>query len=117
EMDGIADAYVKLGLPERSLFDEGQEKAKAAVMLKMKPGAQLSRDQIVGIVNLVSFSVPDLKPEAVRIIDTNGRDLTAGVPMGENQQMGMAPSSQFEYKTNLERDLKNKVEQHLATVL
>lgn len=116
QMDGVADAYVKLGLPERTLFDNGQESAKAAVMLKLKPGAQLSRDQITGIVNLVAYSVPDLKAENVKIVDTNGRDLTANLPINGNN-FGMAPSSQLEYKLALEKHLKDKVEQQLATVL
>lgn len=116
QMDGIADAYVKLGLPEKSLFDEGQEGAKAAVMLKLKPASQLTRDQITGIVNLVAYSVPELKPEAVRIIDTNGRDLTANLPLNGGE-VGMAPTGQSEFRTGLEQDLKNKVEQQLAMVL
>lgn len=117
QMDGVADAYVRLGLPEKTLFDNGQEGAKAAVMLKMKPGSKLNRDQVTGIVNLISFSVPNLKPDQVKIVDTNGRDLTAGLPLNGEGAVGMAPTSQLEYKQNLERDLKTKVEQQLATVL
>ncbi|MBQ7567365.1 flagellar M-ring protein FliF [bacterium] len=116
QMQGVADAYVKLGLPEKTLFDDGSEGAKAAVMLKMKPGAQLNRDQITGIVNLVAYSVPDLKAESVKIVDTNGRDLTNGLPLNGGE-LGMAPSSQLEYKQNLEKNLKDKIEQQLATVL
>ena len=116
QMQGVADAYVKLGLPEKTLFDDGSEGAKAAVMLKMKPGAQLSRDQITGIVNLVAYSVPNLKAESVKIVDTNGRDLTNGLPLNGGE-LGMAPSSQLEYKQNLEKNLKDKIEQQLATVL
>ncbi len=115
QMDGVADAYVKLGLTQKSIFADNQESAKAAVMLKMKPGAQLNRDQITGIVNLVSYSVPDLKPESVKIVDTNGRDLTAGLPL--NGAVGMAPTGQLEYKASLEKELKTKVEQQLAQVL
>lgn len=116
QMQGVADAYVRLGLPEKTLFDDGAEGAKAAVMLKMKPGAQLNRDQITGIVNLVAYSVPDLKAENVKIVDTNGRDLTEGIPLNGGE-MGMAPSTQLEYKQNLEKNLKDKIEQQLSTVL
>ena len=112
----MADAYVRLGLPEKTLFDDGAEGAKAAVMLKMKPGAQLNRDQITGIVNLVAYSVPDLKAENVKIVDTNGRDLTEGIPLNGGE-LGMAPSTQLEYKQNLEKNLKDKIEQQLSTVL
>lgn len=116
QMQGVADAYVKLGLPEKTLFDNGSEGAKAAVMLKMKPGSKLNRDQITGIVNLVAYSVPNLKAESVKIVDTNGRDLTEGLPVGDSE-LGMAPSTQLEYKQNLEKNLKDKIEQQLATVL
>lgn len=115
QMAGVADAYVRLGLSQKSIFSDNQEGAKAAVMLKMKPGSQLNRDQITGIVHLVAYSVPDLKPESVKIVDTNGRDLTAGLPL--NGAVGMAPTGQLEYKSNLEKELRNKVEQQLATVL
>ncbi|MCR5662666.1 MAG: flagellar M-ring protein FliF [bacterium] len=117
QMDGVADAYVRLGLPEKTLFDNGQEGAKAAVMLKMKPGSQLNRDQVTGIVNLVAYSVPNLKAENVKIVDTNGRDLTANLPGAPGMVGGMAPNGQLEYKLNLEKNLKDKVEQQLATVL
>ena len=116
QMEGIADAYVKLGLPEKSLFGEGDEAAKASVMLRLNPGAQLSREQVTGIVNLVAYSVPDLKAENVKIVDTNGKDLTANLPVNGND-FGMAPSSQLEYKQALEKHLKDKIEQQLSKVL
>jgi len=117
QMDGVADAYVKLGLPERTLFDNGQEAAKAAVMLKLQPGKQITRDQITGIVNLVAYSVPNLNAKNVKIVDTNGKDLTANLALDGAGSMGMAPNNQLEYKLALEKHLKDKVEQQLAQVL
>ena len=45
------------------------------VVVKLARGASLSRESVEGIVHLVGYAVPDLKPENVTVVDEAGRVL------------------------------------------
>ena len=71
--DEIEEARGHLVLPQDSLFIEEEKPASAAITLKLKPLAKLKAEQIKGIIDLVSSSVPNLPEENVKIIDTSGQ--------------------------------------------
>lgn len=71
-LDVVAKAAVHITLPERSPFLEDSKPAKAAVLLHLKGGRGLDRQQAQAIAFLVSNSVPDLGPENVTILDEKG---------------------------------------------
>lgn len=75
-IEGVTHAKVHVVSPKKSLFLEDQVETTAAVYLKTKPGTQLDKKQIRGIVTLVSRSVEGLKPNNVTIIDGEGKMLT-----------------------------------------
>ncbi|MGH6975473.1 MAG: flagellar basal-body MS-ring/collar protein FliF, partial [Stellaceae bacterium] len=85
DVNGVAAARVTLAVPQRTAFLENQPKPSASVMVRLEPGVSLSGAQTAGIVHLVSASVPGLAPEAVSILDQDGRMLThaAGDATGE----------------------------------
>ena len=85
DVNGVAAARVTLAVPQRTAFLENQPKPSASVMVRLEPGVSLSGAQTAGIVHLVSASVPGLAPEAVSIVDQDGRMLThaAGDATGE----------------------------------
>lgn len=76
DVNGVADAHVTLAVPRRTAFLENQPKPSASVMVRLEPGVSLSSAQIAGIVHLVSASVPGLAPDAVSVVDQDGRMLT-----------------------------------------
>ncbi len=82
-MDGVEFARVHLALPERSIFRSEQGDPTAAVTLQMKPGQALSQQRIEGVRQLVAYSVPDLRADAVAVLDERG-DLVSGVPAADN---------------------------------
>jgi flagellar M-ring protein FliF len=65
-------ARVHLALPNQNGFFREQQKPSASVLLTLHPGRTLDRDQIAGIVHLVSSSVPELNPKAVSVVDSTG---------------------------------------------
>jgi flagellar M-ring protein FliF len=71
-MSGIAAVRVHLAMAHDSLFTEQQRDAKAAVMVKLQPGARLSDDDLSAITFLVSSAVDNMKPEDVRVMDADG---------------------------------------------
>jgi len=85
DVNGVAAARVTLAVPRRTAFLENQPKPSASVMVRLEPGVSLSGAQIAGIVHLVSSSVPGLTPDAVSVVDQDGRMLThaAGDVTGE----------------------------------
>lgn len=87
DVNGVAAARVTLAVPQRTAFLENQPKPSASVMVRLEPGVNLSGAQTAGIVHLVSASVPGLAPDAVSIVNQDGRMLTHG----ENDPTGEVP--------------------------
>lgn len=80
-LEPIFKASVQIANPKESLFVSTSVPPTAAVMVQIKPGAQLSSFQITGIKNLVSAAIPKLTPENVKIVDSNG------MPLGEDNEL------------------------------
>ena len=73
----VESTRVHLALPEKRLFKNQQAEATASVIVTLAQGKTLDKKQVQGIVHLVAGSVPELKPENVKIIDSNGDVLEA----------------------------------------
>ncbi|MEM7779349.1 MAG: flagellar basal-body MS-ring/collar protein FliF [Pseudomonadota bacterium] len=77
EIDGIETVRVHLATPERSVFVREDNPPSASVMVRLSSGRSLSQSQVEAIVNLVSGSVPGMTVDHVRVVDQNGRLLSA----------------------------------------
>ncbi len=108
----IKYARVHLALPRESLFIEEAKPPKASVFVALKPGYQLTRREILGIVNLVSGAVTGLTPENISIVDSTGRLLYRGHRAEEE-----VSATQLAYQRRLEEWYKSKVEELLARAL
>lgn len=107
----VEQARVHIVLTERSLFTEQQTEASASVVLKLKPGARLSREQIQAIVNLTAGSVEGLHAGRINVADTHGEILHGGQGESEFKQL---TNSQLEYQQTLERSLEQRIESMLS---
>jgi flagellar M-ring protein FliF len=115
-LDEVEQARVHLTLPKDSVFLEQQQPAKASVMLKLKPGAEISQANVVAVTNLVASAVEGLKPEAVSIVDMNG-NLLNRPRRGGQADVTEATSENLEMRQQLEHDLVNKIHATLDPVL
>lgn len=70
-LNQVNSARVRIVMPEKALFGREGQKASAAITLKTR--GRLSGENVAAIRNLVASSVPQLAPEAVAIIDQQGR--------------------------------------------
>ncbi|MDJ0642334.1 MAG: flagellar basal-body MS-ring/collar protein FliF [Erythrobacter sp.] len=95
EIDGIEGVRVHLATPERSVFVRDTNAPSASVMVRLVSGRTLSQNQVEAIVNLVSGSVPGLTSDAVRVVDQNGRLLSAE---RETALEGLTLQREFEAK-------------------
>ncbi len=114
QLDEVEESRVHLVIPDEALFLEEQKPARAAVVVKLRPGARLSQRQIQGIVNLVSNSVEDLDEKNVSILSTDGRVLFK--KGAEGQAYGLT-NLELEYKNRIESELRTKVQTMLQQVL
>ena len=100
EIDGIESVRVHLATPERSVFVRENNAPSASVMVRLVSGRSLSPEQVGAIVNLVAASVPGMSPDAVRVVDQNGRLLSDA-----KSQAGEGLTLQREHEAKLAQQL------------
>jgi flagellar M-ring protein FliF len=108
----VEQVRVHLVVPEKSLFVQKEDKPKASVLVKLRPGRRLSQGQVQGIVHLVSSSVEGLDPKDVAVVNNSGDILTS--TLDENLA---ATGGQNEYARNYEREMETKVNSMLESVV
>ena len=82
DLGPVQQARVHLVLPKREMFSRTQQTATASVFLKLRPGQQLKREQVVAIQHLIAAAVPQLEPNQISIIDDRGNLLARGMGTG-----------------------------------
>jgi len=85
DIDGVVSASVKLALPKQTDFLADAPKPSAAVVIRLRPGTQLTTGQVDGLVGLVAASVPGLTRENVALVDQSGRVLNTTAKDGLQQ--------------------------------
>lgn len=110
----VESSRVHVVMPARSLFIEEEDPATASVILKLRRGKYLSKDQVQGIVHLISSSVSRLSPEDVTIVDNSGKMLAG---FKEKSTVNQITSNQLAFQEKKERLLENRVKTMLESVL
>jgi flagellar M-ring protein FliF len=111
---GVKDARVHLVLPKYTYYVRGEmAEPRASVLVVLEPGAELTREQVRGIVELVSGAVEGLKPENVRVVDNYSRSLS---DMLETDEGTFLASSKLELKQQLEKYYESKIKKALESV-
>lgn len=111
----VAGARVHITPAIDSPFVGEKKPAKASVMVDLKPGQQLTREQIASIVFLVSRSVAGLSPENVSVVDEYANLLWDG-----SQASDMAPgvaSNKLELERAYAETIRRDLQQQLDAVL
>jgi flagellar M-ring protein FliF len=80
QIQGVRSAQVNLALPEKRLFSENQEPARASVLVQTS--GTLSSDTVDAMTHLVASAVPSLDPKDVSITDGSGTLLTGDSSTG-----------------------------------
>lgn len=89
-LEAIELARVHLALPRVSPFLRDAPPATAAVLVRLRPGAQLSAAQVTTIQTLVAAGVPRMKRTDVQVLDPNGLLLGSAVPEpGTSQRLAL----------------------------
>jgi len=108
-LPGVSKVRVHLNIPKDSLLTEEHNLPTASVMVTLKPGARLTRNQCRGILKLVASSVEGMKTENVTLTDTTGNLLYTG----EQELSGGG----VEAEDQLSRQLQRAAQQVLDNVV
>ena len=99
ELNNITRAKVLLAIPKENVFARREKKPSATVVLTLKRGRSLDREEVDSVVDMIASAVQGLEPSRVTVTDQNGRLLNSG------SQSLLAARSRKEY------DLERKREQ------
>ncbi|MFG6487394.1 flagellar basal-body MS-ring/collar protein FliF [Roseateles sp. BYS78W] len=113
ELADVADARVHLAIPQQNGFFREQQKPSASVMLTLRGGRTLDRNQIAGIVHLVSSSVPELSPKNVSVLDQTGALLSQ---TGNDNATGL-DTQQLQFKQQVEAGYNKRIFELLEPVV
>ncbi|QPJ65181.1 MAG: flagellar M-ring protein FliF [Candidatus Nitrohelix vancouverensis] len=105
-LDAVEQARVHLVIPKETLFIRDKPKGKASVTLKIKPGQNLSKGQIQGIVHLVSASVEGINAADVVVVDLKGNLLSGD---SEATEGAMMTASNYQHKQRVEKEMEKKI--------
>ena len=108
-IQGIRHARVQLAEPERSIFEDSDEKPTASVVLVLEPGYHIKSSQVKAIKNLVAYAVPRMTPDEVFITDQNGNSLS--------DETSKSSTDMESFKTNLEKETAKKVSDVLTKIV
>ena len=113
-IDGVESSRIHIVMPAKSLFIEEDAPATASVILKLRSGRWLSKDQVQAIVHLVSSSISSLNPENITIVDNYGKMLSG---TKDKSGTGQVSSDQLGLQEKMEKNLENRIQTMLETVL
>src|SRR5260370_36706987 len=95
-------ARLHLPFARESVVLDARHPGKGTVVLRLKHPSQISASSVAAVANLVASAVEGLSPEAVSIIDGNGRLLNR--PRSAETGEARPAAADLGYRQNLESD-------------
>lgn len=111
----VDQARIHITFAKDSVFLDARQPSKATVVLRLKQRAQLSQPNVIAIANLVASAVDGLTPEAVAIIDSNGRLLNCPHVQGDGDEQ--LAEANLDYQHQVESELLAKINRALGPLL
>lgn len=104
----VENARVHIVLPKKELFSKVGNDPTASVVLKVKTGQTLSKQEIAGISHIVATAVPNLKVENITIIDHRGRPLKLST--SEDNSVAVMTDNAASFQGQVEEKLRATLE-------
>jgi len=115
-LSAVEQARVHITLAKESVFLESRQPAKASVLVKLRPGSQLTAQNVAAICQLTASAVDGLAPEAVSVVDMRG-NLLNRARKGSNADDPGPSSAALYYRQQIEHDLLTKINSALEPLL
>ncbi len=105
----VDKARVHVMIPKPTLFTDNKVSPTASVILRLRPGAELTPDQIVGITHLVASSIEGLKASEVAVLDSHGNLLT--------KDYGESPlAEQTDHNLMIQGEVEDRLERKVSDI-
>ena len=114
-LTGVEAARVHVTFAKDSVFSDLRQPAKASVLIRLRPGANLSAQSVAAIQHLAASAVEALQPESVTVVDMNGNLL--GKPRSPLDTDAGSSSAMLDYRQAVEHDLLVKIRSTLDPLL
>jgi flagellar M-ring protein FliF len=112
----VEQARVHITLAKDSVFLESRQPAKASVLIKLRPGSQLTAQNVAAICQLTASAVDGLAPEAVSVVDMRGNLLNRARRTATADDPGPSGAA-LDYRQQIEHDLLTKINSTLEPLL
>jgi len=113
QMPEVERARVHLAIPERRLFANEQDRARASVSLALRNGQTLTKAQVQGVVHLIASSVEGLQARDVTVVDGHGNMLSS---TATDETAGLT-NTQLEYQRTIEKDIETRIQTMLERIV
>lgn len=116
-MKSVERAKVYIVQQEDTLFIEPNaiHEPSAAVFLQLKAGNEMTNEEIMGIINLISYSVKNMKPENVTVVDQYGRTLS-NIPLSQEEDAPGTINNQLIIQNSFQNQLQANVQSLLEQI-
>ncbi|WP_407496333.1 flagellar basal-body MS-ring/collar protein FliF [Pseudooceanicola sp. MF1-13] len=110
-LDGVDAARVHLVLPEREAFSRERPQPTGSVIIRARPGVQITVRQAQSIRALVSSAVPEMAPGRVTVLTASGDTILAeeGTDVAEVTQQALRASVEDRIANNVREILTARV--------
>lgn len=113
-LEAVQAARVHLSIARSSSFVVNTaDKSSASVVLQLKPGQTLKREQIAAIIHMVASSVSGLAPQHVSLTDQAGNFLSARLDLTE----GFDPQANDDQASRVSEELRRNAQELLAATV
>ncbi|MCE1246742.1 MAG: flagellar M-ring protein FliF [Firmicutes bacterium] len=109
KLEAVEESKINLSIPRSRIYMDEDERPSASVVLKIRPGYQLSDDEVRGIAHLVSGCIEGMKVEDVSIMSTDGKLLS------EFLQEGVAGATSYQLK--VQKEIQKNLEKNINTLV
>lgn len=113
QMPEVERARVHLAIPERRLFANEQDRARASVSVSLRNGQTLTKAQVQGVVHLIASSVEGLQARDVTVVDGHGNLLSS---TAADETAGLT-NTQLEYQRTIEKDIETRIQTMLERIV
>jgi flagellar M-ring protein FliF len=103
----VQSARVHLVLPQREIFSRDRQQPSASIVVKLRGAERLNAQQVAAIQHLVASAVPDLVPDKVSVIDTDGNLLARGGGSDDASESGSTEEMRVNYENRLSQRLED----------
>ncbi len=107
-LDDVDAVDVMIDIPKDSLLIEDEKPFTASIIVTPKPGAELTKNKIEGLVKLVKFAISGLSDENIVITDHTGKMLNDFEGMEDVDRLELA-KREIKEQTRLEQYFKGEL--------